>query len=151
VLRFATGVAFVLWYLRQRHARSGHAFDPLGDDEEESPHPIAAVRLGGTHEAGAQILAVPLGRLGMIGLGPSQSHVNRSRRDIRWVDVGREGSGGRPSFGSHSVRSSIWGLSNTITEGFASICNLTRGVRSAPRSRQPSTNWVVTCFRQRWR
>ena len=40
VLGFATGVAFVVWYLRRRHARSGHAFDPLGDDEEEPPHSL---------------------------------------------------------------------------------------------------------------
>ena len=71
VLRFATGEAFVLWYLRRRHARSGHAFDPLGDDEEESPHSITAVRLGGMRETSPQILAVPLGLLGMIGLGPT--------------------------------------------------------------------------------
>jgi hypothetical protein len=148
VLGFATGVAFVLWYLRRRHARSGHAFDPLGDDEEESPHSITAVRLGGTHDTGPRILAVPLGLLGMVGLGPSRRHV-RSRRDIladedrsfQWVGVSREGSGGRSSFGSLSARSSIRGLSNAITERFASIRNLTRGAGSASRSRQPSTNW----------
>jgi hypothetical protein len=55
--------------------------------------------------------------------------------------VSREGSGGRSSFGSRSARSSIRGLSNAITEGFASIRNLTRGASSAPRSREPSTNW----------
>jgi hypothetical protein len=149
VLGFATGVAFVLWYLRRRHARSGHAFDPLGDDEEESPHSITAVRLGGTRETGPRILAVPLGLLGMIGLGPSRRHSNRSRRDIladedrsfRWISVSREGSGGRSSFGSRSARSSIRGLSNAITGGIASIRNITRGASSAPRSREPSTNW----------
>jgi hypothetical protein len=149
VLGFATGVAFVLWYLRRRHTRSGHAFDPLGDDEEESPHSITAVRLGGTRETGPRILAVPLGLLGMIGLGPSRRHSNRSRRDIladedrsfQWIGVSREGSGGRSSFGSRSARSSIRGLSNAITGGLASIRNLTRGASSAPRSREASTNW----------
>jgi hypothetical protein len=149
VLGFATGVAFVLWYLRRRHARSGHAFDPLGDDEEESPHSITAVHLGGTRETSPRILAVPLGLLGAIGLGPSGRHANRSRRDIfadedrsfQWISVSREGSGGRSSFGSRSARSSIRGLSNAITERFASIRNLTRGAGSAPRSREPSTNW----------
>ena len=149
VLGFATGEAFVLWYLRRRHARSGHPFDPLGDDEEESPHSITAVRLGGMRETSPRILAVPLGLLGMIGLGPSQRHTNRSRRDIladedrsfQWISVSREGSGGRSSFGSRSARSSIRGLSNAITERFASIRNLTRGAGSAPRSREPSTNW----------
>ena len=148
VLGFATGVAFVLWYLRQRHARSGHAFDPLGDDEEGSAHSITAVRLGGTHETGPWILAVPLGLLGMIGLGPRR-HVNRSRRDIladedrsfQWVSISREGSAGRSSFGSRSARSSIQGLSNVITERFASIRRLARGAGSAPRSRESSTNW----------
>ena len=71
VLRFTTGVAFVLWYLHQRHACSGHAFDPLSDDEEESPHSITAVRLGGMCKMSLRILAVPLGLLGMIGLGPA--------------------------------------------------------------------------------
>ena len=77
VLGFATGVAFVLWYLRRWHARSGHASDPLGDDKEESPHPITTVRLGGTCETSPRILAAPLGLLGMIGLGPSGRHANR--------------------------------------------------------------------------
>ncbi len=72
VLGFATGVAFVVWYLHRRHAHSGHAFDPLSDDEEESPHSIIAVHLGGTREKGPRILAVPLGLLGMISLGPSR-------------------------------------------------------------------------------
>jgi hypothetical protein len=40
---FATGVAFVVWYLHRRRARSGHAFDPHSDDEEESLHSITAV------------------------------------------------------------------------------------------------------------
>lgn len=146
VLGFATGVACVLWYLRRR---SGHAFDPLGDDEEDSPHSITAVRLGGTRERGPRILGVPLGLLGMIGLGPRR-YMNRSRRDIladedrsfQWVSVSREGSGGRSSFGSRSARSSIRGLSTAITEGFASIRNFTRGAGSVPRSREPSTtNW----------
>ena len=145
VLGFATAVACVLWYLRRRHARSGHAFDPLGDEEEESPHSITAVRLGGTRDAGPRILAVPLALLGMIGLGPSRRHVNRSRRDIladedrsfqwQWIGVSREGSGGRSSFGSRSAPSSIRGLSNAITEGFR---NITRGAVSAPRSRETS-------------
>jgi hypothetical protein len=154
VLGFATGVACVLWYLRRRHIRSGHAFDPLGDDEEESPHSITAVRLGGTRETGPRILAIPLVLLGMIGLGPSRRHSNRSRRDIladedrsfQWVGVSREGSRGRSSLGSRSARSSIRGLSNAITEGFASIRNLTRGASSAPRSREPSTNWEKMHF-----
>ena len=150
VVGFSTGVACVLWYLRRRHARSGHAFGPLGDDEEESPHSITAVRLGGTRETGPRILAAPLALLGMIGLGQSRRHMNRSRRDIladedrsfQWVGVSREGSGGRSSFGSRSARSSIQGLSNAITEGFASIRNLSvrRGASYGPRSREPSTN-----------
>ena len=143
MLGFAAGVACVLWYLRRRHARSGHAFDPLGDDEEESQHSITAVRLGGARQTGPRFLAVPLGLLGMIGLGPRR-YMNRSRRDIladedrsfQWISVSREGSGGRSSFGSRSARSSIRGLSNAITEGFASIRNLTRGAGSATRSRE---------------
>ena len=68
-LGFVAGVALVVWYLR-RHASSGHAFDPLGDnDDEETPHSITAIRLGGTRQKGPRILAVPLGLLGMIGLG----------------------------------------------------------------------------------
>jgi hypothetical protein len=149
VVGFATGVAFVLWYLRRRHVRSGHAFDPLGDDEEDSPHSIPAVRLGGMRETSPRILAVPLGLLSMIGLGPSRRHSDRSRRDIladedrsfQWIGVSREGSGGRSSLGSRSARSSIRGLSNAITERFVSIRNLTRGAGSASRSREPSTNW----------
>ncbi len=151
VVGLFTGVALVLWYLRRLHARSaGHAFDPLADDEEESPHSITAVQLGGTREKGPRILAVPLRLLGMIGIGPSR-YMNRSRRDIfadedrsfQWVNVSREGSGGRSTLGSHSARSSISirGLSNAITERFVSIRNLTRGGGSAPRSREPSTNW----------
>ena len=149
VVGLATGVSSILWYLRRRHARSGHAFDPLGDDEEDSPHSITAIRLGGTRETGPRVLAVPLALLGMIGLGPSRRNVNRSRRDIladedrsfQWVSVSREGSGGRSSFGSRSARNSIRGLSNAISEGFASIRHLTRGAGSAPRSREASSNW----------
>jgi hypothetical protein len=145
-LGFIAGVALVVWYLR-RHASSGHAFDPLGDnDDEETPHSITAIRLGGTRQKGPRILAVPLGLLGMIGFGPSRRHMDHSRRDIladedrsfEWVGVSREGSGGRSSFGSHSARNSIRGLSNAITERFR---NLTRGSGSAPHSQEPSSTW----------
>jgi hypothetical protein len=145
-LGFTAGVALVVWYLRQRHVRSGHAFGPLGDhDDDEAPHSITAVHLGGMREKGPRILAVPLGLLGMIGLG--RRHMNRSRRDIladedrsfEWVGVSREGSGGRSSVGSRSARNSIQGLSNAITERFASIRNLALGTSSAPHSREPST------------
>lgn len=144
-LGFIAGVALVVWYLR-RHARSGHAFDPLGDnDDEETPHSITAIRLGGTRK-GPWILAVPLALLGMIGLGPRRRHMDHSRRDIladedrsfQWVSVSREGSGGRSSFGSRSARNSIQGLSNAITEKFR---NFARGSSSGPRSQEPSSNW----------
>ena len=152
-LGFITGVALVAWYMHRRRVRSEHAFDPLGDnDDEETPHSITAIHLGGTREKGPRILAVPLGLLGMIGLGPSRRHMDHSRRDIladedrsfEWVGVSREGSEGRSSLGSRgtrSARNSIRGISNAITEKFTSIRNLARGSGSAPRSREPSTTW----------
>jgi hypothetical protein len=84
----------------------------------------------------------------MIGLGRSRRYMGRSRRDIlavedrsfKWVNVSREGSA---SYGAPSARSSIRGLSHTITERFASIRNLARGAGSAPHSWVPSsvTDW----------
>ena len=74
VLGFATGVAFVVWYLRRQHARSGHSFDPLGL--------ISAVRLGGMREMGPRILAVPLGQIvrksrQLLAIPPQTSSDNR--------------------------------------------------------------------------
>lgn len=152
-LGFTAGAALVVWYLRQRHARSGHPFDPLDDhDDEENPHSITAVRLGGTREKGPRILAVPLGLLGMIGIGPSRRHMDRSRRDIladedrsfEWIGFSREGSGARSSLRTNSARNSIRGLSTTISERFASIRNLALGTSSNPHSRAPSMNWEKT-------
>ena len=150
-LGLAAGVALIVWYVRRRNAPSGHAFSPL-DGDDEDPHSILAVRIGGTREKGPRILAVPLALLGMLGLGPSRRRSNRSRRDIladedrsfAGIGVSREGSGGRSSFGGPSARSSIRGLSNAVTESFASIRNLTLGAGSAPRPREPSStviNW----------
>ena len=85
VLGFATGVAFVLWYLCRQHAHSGHAFDPLGDDEEESLHSITAVCLGGMRETSLRILAVPLGLLGMIGLGPAPAFAIHTPHILTYV------------------------------------------------------------------
>jgi hypothetical protein len=144
-LGFVAGAGLVVWYLRRRNARSGHAFSALDDDDEEHPHSITAVRIGGTREKGPRILAP----LGLLGLGPSRRYMNRSRRDIladedrsfNWVGVSREGSHGRSSLGGRSARSSIRGLSNAMTESFASIRNLARGVGPAPRSREVSADW----------
>ena len=135
-----------MWYLRRRQARLGPAFNPL-DDDDEDPHSVTAVRIGGTRDVGPRILAMPLWILSMTGLTRSRRYMNLSRRDIladedrsfEWVGVSREGSGGRSSFGGRSTRSSIRGLSNVITERFASIRNRTRGTSSAPHSRVPST------------
>ena len=59
--------------------------DPLGDDEEESPHSITAVRLGGMRETSPQILAVPLGLLGMIGLGPTPAFAIHTPHVLTYV------------------------------------------------------------------
>ena len=148
-----------MWYLRRRHARSGHAFSALDDDDEEHPHSITAVRIGGTPEKGPRILA-PLGPL---GLGPSRRYMNRSRREIladedrsfNRVGVSREGSHGRSSLGVRSARSSIRGLSNAVTESFASIRNLARGVglrHIRGRCRQTGRRWAASRQRLRsWR
>lgn len=144
-------LGLIVWYFRRRQARLGHAFNPLNEDDED-PHSITAIRIGGTHEKGPRILAVPLGLLGMLGLGRSRRHMDHSRRDIladedrsfQWVSVSREGSGGRSSSAGRSTRNnSIRGLSNAITERFVSIRNLARGASSAPHSRVPSSvaNW----------
>lgn len=139
-------VALAMWYMRRRQARLGPAFNPL-DDNDEDPHSVTAIRMGGTRDVGPRILAMPLWILSMTGLARSRRYMNRSRRDILadedrsfdWVDVSREGSGGRSSYGGRSTRSSARGLSHAITESFASIRNLTRGSGSAPHSRVPST------------
>ena len=139
-------MALAVWYMRRRQARLGAAFNPL-DDDDEDPHSVTAIRMGGTRDVGPRILAMPLWILSMTGLARSRRYMNRSRRDILadedrsfdWVDVSREGSGGRSSYGGRSTRSSARGLSHAITERFASIRNLTRGSGSAPHSRVPST------------
>ena len=146
-LGFTAGAALVVWYLRRRYARSGHPFNPLDDhDDEEYPHSITAVHLGGTHDS-PRILAVPLSLLGMIGIGSRRR--DRSRRDILadedrsfddWIGVSREGS----SLRTNSARNSMRGLSNAITERFTSIRNLALGTSSNPHSRAPSTNWEKT-------
>jgi len=146
-LGLAALLGLIVWYFRRRRARLGHAFNPLNEDDED-PHSITAIRIGGTHEKGPRILAVPLGLLGLLGLGRSRRNMDHSRRDIladedrsfRWVNVSREGSGGRSSSAGLSTRNnSIRGISNAITERFASIRNLARGASSAPHSRVPSS------------
>jgi hypothetical protein len=140
-------VGLIVWFFRRRRARLGHAFNPLNEDDDD-PHSITAIRIGGTHQKGPRILAVPLGLLGLLGLGRSRRNMDYSRRDIladedrsfQWVNVSREGSGGIPSSAGPSTRNnSIRGLSNAITERFASIRNLARGANSAPHSRVPSS------------
>src|SRR6267142_3702836 len=145
-LGLAALLGLIVWYFRRRRARLGHAFNPLNEDDED-PHSITAIRIGGTHEKGPRILAVPLGLLGLLGLGRSRRNMDHSRRDIladedrsfRWVNVSREGSGGRSSSAGLSTRNnSIRGISNAITERFASIRNLPRAARSPPPSPVPS-------------
>ena len=146
-LGLAALLGLIVWYLRRRRARLEHAFNPLNEDDED-PHSITAIRIGGTHEKGSRILALPLGLLGLLGLGRSRRNMDYSRRDIladedrsfQWVNVSREGSGGRLSSAGPSTRNnSVRGLSNAITERFVSIRNLARGASSAPHSRVPSS------------
>jgi hypothetical protein len=148
VLAFMVAAATV-WYLRQRRVRSGPAFSPLDDDDSEHAHSITAIRIAGMREKGPRILAAPRRLLNLVGLGQSR-HLNRSRRDILadedrsfdWIGS-REASRANSSFGGPSAPGSIRGWSNAVSDSFASLRNFARGVGSAPRSREPSTdiNW----------
>ncbi|KAI9460749.1 hypothetical protein F5148DRAFT_1286788 [Russula earlei] len=140
-LGLIAGIALIVWYLRRRHRRSGHAFSAL-DGDEEHPHSITAIRIGDTRGTGSRILAMPLALLSRIGIGHSRRHMDSRRdiladedRSIDWVGVSREGSAGRSSYGGRSARNSIREFSNVVTE---SIRNLARGASSTSRSRAPS-------------
>ncbi|KAI0255151.1 hypothetical protein BJV78DRAFT_1181795 [Lactifluus subvellereus] len=146
VLTSVAASAATVWYVRQRRARSGPAFSPLDVDDSDHTHSITALRIAGMGEKGPRILAVPRELLTMLGLGRSRNP-NRSRRDIladedrsfylvRSRDVSRANS----SFGGPSAPGSIRGWSNAVSDGIASLRGLARGVSSAPRSREPSTN-----------
>jgi hypothetical protein len=151
LLAFIAGAAATVWYVRQRHTRSGPAFSPLDDDDSEHPHSIRALRIAGMREKGPRILAVPRGLLSLVGLGQSR-HLNRSRRDILadedrsfdWVGS-REGSRANSSFGGPSAPGSIRGWSNAVSSNLASLRNFARSVGSTSRSREPSTdvNWEM--------
>lgn len=141
VFGLTTGVAFTVWYFHRRHARSGTAFSPL-DDDDEDPHSITAVHVG-SNEKGPRILAMPLGLLSMVGLG-RQRHADPSRHDILadedrsfdWEMLRREGSGRVSGSGDVSARSSPHGWSNAVT---TSLRNLARSTGRASHSRESST------------
>lgn len=145
VFGLTTGVALTVWYFHRRHARSGTAFSPLDDDDEE-PHSITAIPIAGSNEKGPRILAVPLGLLSMVGLG-RQRQAGRSRHDIfadedrsfDWEMIRREASvraSGSGDVGDVSARSSPHGWSNAVT---TSLRNLARSAGRGSHSRESTT------------
>jgi hypothetical protein len=144
-------MAAMVWYLRQRRDRLGHAFSPLDDDDSEHAHSITAVRIAGMGDKGPRILAAPRALLNLVGIGQSR-HLNRSRRDILadedrsfdWVGS-RDISRGNSSFGGPSAPNSIRGWSNAVSD---TLRKFARGASSSSRSRDPSTDihWEKDLF-----
>ena len=141
VLGLSCCTAFTVWYFHRR--RSGPAFSPLDDDDEEHPHSITAVSIVGAHGKGPRILALPLGLLSIVGLG-RQRHADRSRHDILadedrsfdWEILRHEGSGHASGSGEVSARNSPYGWSNAVT---TSLRNLARSTGRGSHSRESTT------------